>query len=72
MLDPNQVDITCHIDIGAATLNYKIMRSYDTVSANYVLIGSVPSSATSPVMYSDTRVLTDNYSYYYKIINLLA
>ncbi|MES2394833.1 MAG: gliding motility-associated C-terminal domain-containing protein [Bacteroidota bacterium] len=70
VLDPNQVDVTCHIDVSAATLNYKIMRSYDTIAANYVLIGSVPSSAVSPIVYNDTKVLTDNYSYYYKIINV--
>ncbi len=70
VLDPNQVDLTCHIDIAAATLNYKIMRSYDTVSANYKLIGTVPSSAVSPIVYSDHKVLTDNYSYYYKVINV--
>lgn len=70
VLDPNQVDITCHIDIAAATLNYKIMRSLDTVSANYDLIGTVPSSTSSPVIYSDYSALTDNYSYYYKVINV--
>ncbi len=70
VLDPNQVDITCHIDIAAATLKYKIMRSFDNVSANYKLIGSVPSSAASPIIYSDYKVLTDNYSYYYRIINV--
>lgn len=70
VLDPNQVDITCHIDAAAATLGYKIMRSYDTVSANYVMVGSAPASTNSPVIYSDYKVLTDNYSYYYKIINI--
>ncbi len=67
---PNQVDITCHIDIAAATLNYKIMRSLDTVSANYHLIGTVPSSSSSPIVYSDNTALTDSYSYYYKVINV--
>ena len=70
VLDPNRVDVTCHIDVAAATLNYKIMRSPDTVSANFVWIGSVPASATSPIIYNDYSVLTDNYSYYYKIINV--
>ena len=70
VLDPNQVDVTCHIDVSAATLNYKVMRSYDTIAANYKLIGSVTASAVSPIVYNDTKVLTDNYSYYYKIINV--
>lgn len=70
VMDPNQVDITCHIDIAAATLGYKIMRSYDTVSANYALIGTVLPSSVSPIFYSDYKVLTDNYSYYYKVINV--
>jgi gliding motility-associated-like protein len=67
---PNQVDITCHVDIAASTLNYKIMRSLDTVSANYIHIGTVPKSAVTPILYSDTKVLTDDNSYYYKIINV--
>ena len=70
VLDPNQVDITCHIDVAAATLDYKIMRSLDTVSTHYALICKVPSSAVSPISYSDYKVLTDELSYYYKVINV--
>ena len=66
----NQVDITCHIDVAAATLQYKIMRSLDTVSAHYKLAGIVPKSTTTPIVYSDYNVLTDDNSYYYKVINV--
>ena len=70
VINNNQVEITSHIDVGAATLNYKIMRSLDTVSANFKLIGSVPASIVTPVTYIDDKVLTDNNSYYYKLINV--
>ena len=67
---PNRVDVTCHIDVAASTLDYKIMRSLDTVAANFVQVGTAPTSASSPVVYSDYSALTDKHSYYYKIINV--
>jgi gliding motility-associated-like protein len=70
VVDPDRVDITCHIDVAASTLSYRIMRSLDTISANYVQVGTVPASASSPVSFSDYNALTDKHSYYYKIINV--
>ncbi|MFL5763765.1 MAG: gliding motility-associated C-terminal domain-containing protein [Bacteroidia bacterium] len=70
VLDPDRVDVTCHIDVAASTLQYKIMRSYDTISANYIQVGTVPSSASSPVFFSDLTAKTDKFSYYYKVINV--
>ena len=67
---PDQVDVSCHIDVAASTLKYKIMRSLDTVSTNFVEIGTKPASATTPVTYTDNTALTDKNSYYYKIINV--
>lgn len=67
--DPNSVKITAHIDVAASTLSYKIMRATDT-AANYSLVGTVPASATSPIVFTDNNVLTDLHSYYYKIINV--
>ena len=66
----NQVDVTCHIDVAASTLNYKVMRSLDTVTANYVHIGTIPKSTVTPIVYSDFQALTDANSYYYRIINV--
>lgn len=70
VVDPDRVDVSCHIDVAASTLKYKIMRSLDTNAANYVLAGTVPVSSTSPILFSDYNVLTDKKSYYYKIINV--
>jgi hypothetical protein len=70
VVDPDRVDVTCHVDIAASTLNYKIMRSLDNVPANYVQVGTAPVTASSPVLFSDFNVLTDKNSYYYKIINV--
>ncbi len=70
VLDPDRVDVTCHVDVAASTLNYKIMRSLDNVPANYTHVGTVPVSASSPVVFNDLNVLTDKNSYYYKIINV--
>lgn len=70
VLDPDRVDISCHVDVAASTLQYKIMRSLDTVSANFVLVGTAPAGMTNPIVFSDYNVLTDKKSYYYKIINV--
>ncbi len=67
---PNQVDLTCHIDAAASTLNYKVMRSPDNNIAHFVHIGTVPASTSTPIAYSDNTALTDVSSYYYKIINV--
>ncbi|MES2590423.1 MAG: gliding motility-associated C-terminal domain-containing protein [Bacteroidota bacterium] len=67
---PNQVEITCHVDVAASTSGYKIMRSTDNISANYRLIGNAPTSTSSPIIYTDYQALTDRISYYYKIINV--
>lgn len=69
VLDPNQVDISCHVDVAASTLKYKFMRSFDP-SGPWVLAGVKPSTATTPVLFSDSNVKTDLYSYYYKVINV--
>jgi hypothetical protein len=68
--DPDKVVITCHVDTAASTLSYKIMRSYDTISANFVRVGTVPVTGVTPVVFTDTDVKTDKYSYYYKVINV--
>jgi hypothetical protein len=65
---PNKIDVTCHIDVAASVLGYKIYRSLDTVSANFKHIGTVPTSATTPIVYHDTKVLTGRNSYYYKMV----
>jgi hypothetical protein len=68
--DPDKVIVTCHVDTAASTLSYKIMRSYDTVSANYVRVGSIAATGSTPVVFTDASVQSDKYSYYYKIINV--
>lgn len=70
VVDPNRVDITCHVDIAASTLAYKIMRSKDNISSNFVQIGTIVANNTDPILFSDNKVVTDNFSYYYKIINV--
>ncbi|MGZ4078509.1 MAG: T9SS type B sorting domain-containing protein, partial [Bacteroidia bacterium] len=67
---PNQVDVTCHVDVAASTLKYKIMRSLDTAAVDFAEVGVVPVSASTPVSFTDNTALTDKYSYYYKIINV--
>ncbi len=68
VVDPDRVDVSCHVDIAASTLKYKIMRSLD--NSSFVAAGSVPASGTTPVVFSDYGVQTDKYSYYYKVINV--
>ncbi|MBL0328858.1 MAG: gliding motility-associated C-terminal domain-containing protein [Bacteroidetes bacterium] len=68
VVDPDQVDVSCHVDIAASTLNYKIMRSLDNTS--FTLAGTVPATGSTPVLFSDINVSTDKNSYYYKIINV--
>jgi gliding motility-associated-like protein len=70
VVEPNQVDITCHIDITASTSGYKVMRSNDTVTAHYKVVATLPASTVSPINYSDFNVHVDDNSYYYKIINI--
>jgi gliding motility-associated-like protein len=68
VVDPNRVDVTCHVDVAASTQKYKIMRSLDNLS--FQLVGVVPAGSVSPIVYSDQKVLTDKLSYYYKVINV--
>ncbi|MDQ3046484.1 MAG: gliding motility-associated C-terminal domain-containing protein [Bacteroidota bacterium] len=68
VVDPDKVVVTCHVDVAASTLKYKIMRSNDNVS--FSLVGSIPAGAVSPVVFNDVNVLTDEKSYYYKVINV--
>ncbi|MGB3946566.1 MAG: gliding motility-associated C-terminal domain-containing protein [Bacteroidia bacterium] len=70
VIDPNQVEITCHVDISASTSGYKVMRSKDNNPANFKLVETLPASTATPINYVDTDVRTDNFSYYYKIINV--
>lgn len=70
VIDPNQVEISCHIDVAASTSGYRIMRSRDNVSANFKQVGLLATTTVTPLVYTDSDVLTDNYSYYYKIINI--
>lgn len=65
---PNKIDVTCHIDVAASVLGYKLYRSTDTVSANYIYLGTIPSSVTTPIIFRDNKVLTDKNSYYYKMV----
>lgn len=65
---PDKITITCHIDVAASTLNYKLLRSTDDVT--YTQIATLPRSTSTPIMYTDTHVHTDDFSYYYKIINV--
>jgi len=45
------------------------MRSVDDTN-NYVHIATVPRSLSTPIQYTDRNVLTDEHSYYYRIINV--
>ena len=66
----NRIDITCHVDVAASVLKYKIFRSLDTVSSHFKHIATIPVSGISPIMYSDNKVTTTAHSYYYKVINV--
>ncbi|MCW3102593.1 MAG: hypothetical protein JWO09_1033 [Bacteroidetes bacterium] len=68
--DPDRVIVTCHVDTAASSRAYKIMRSYDTVSANFSHVGTVAVTGSTPVVFTDANVHTDKYSYYYKMINV--
>ncbi len=68
VIAPDVVNVTCHVDIAASTLNYKIMRSLD--NSNFTNVGTVPVSAASPISFNDNGAKTDKNSYYYKIINV--
>lgn len=70
VVDPDEVIITCHIDNTASTSAYKVMRSLDTVHTHYTLVATLPASTITPIIYNDFDVRTDDYSYYYKIINV--
>lgn len=67
---PNTIDITCHVDAVASTLNYKIMRAENNQATAYAEIGMVPANKTTPVLYTDGTALTESKSYYYKIVNI--
>jgi gliding motility-associated-like protein len=64
------VDVTCHVDTAASTQSYKILRSKDTIAANYIVVGSVLAGTTTPIIYNDLNVKTDEQSYYYKVVNV--
>lgn len=68
--DPDKVVITCHVDVAASTLSYKIMRANESTPADYVQVATVPRSSSTPIVYTDRNVRTDDSSYYYKIINV--
>ncbi len=70
VVDHNRVDITCHIDVAASTLQYKVMRSRDDAPTNFIQIATIPASATTPITYSDYTASTDEYNYRYKIIDV--
>lgn len=70
VVDPNMVDITCYVDTAASTQSYKILRSPDTATVNYVQIASVPAGVSSTISHRDVNVQTDKYSYYYKVVNV--
>ncbi len=66
----SSVDIICHVDVAASTLSYKIMRSTNNAPANYIEIGTVAKSSTSPITYTDNTANTTSQSYYYKVVNV--
>ncbi len=68
VIDPNQIVVTCHIDVASPASAFKIMRSIDTVAGNFVQVGTVASTGTSPITFTDNTVLPDGISYYYKVI----
>lgn len=70
VVDPNRIDLTCHIDVTSPASIFKIMRSKDTVAGNFVQVGTVTSTGTSPILYTDNTALPDGFSYYYKVISV--
>lgn len=68
VINDSKVQLTCHIDVSAVGLGYKIFRSVDNV--NFTQIGTAPSSPTSPIVYNDPTALIDSKSYYYKLVNI--
>ncbi|MGQ0828065.1 MAG: hypothetical protein ACT4ON_06695, partial [Bacteroidota bacterium] len=65
---PDRIILTCHVDIAASTLKYKIMRSSDGI--NFTHIGTVLKGTVTPITFTDKKVNTDKFSYYYKVINV--
>jgi gliding motility-associated-like protein len=67
---PNQIDVTCHVDVTSSVSYYKVFRAIDngTASPSYSQIGTIPASGITPVIFSDVNVKPDKYSYYYKIV----
>jgi gliding motility-associated-like protein len=70
VVDPNMIDVVCYVDSMASTRSYKILRSKDTVTANYIQVGTVLFNNTSLITFRDYNVSTDQFSYYYKIVNV--
>ncbi len=70
VVEPNQIDLTCHIDMNSPTKQFKILRSPDTASSNFIQIATVPSGATSPISFTDNNLTVNNKSYYYKVISV--
>jgi gliding motility-associated-like protein len=66
----NQVELLCHIDITARSKKYKIMRSLDTIAANFIQIGTVSASISTPILFTDNKAEVGSNSYYYKVINV--
>ena len=46
------------------------MKSATGDPSSYRLIATIPVTGTSPILFTDTKVQTNNYSYYYKVINV--
>lgn len=70
VLDPDRIDVTAHVDLAASTSQFKVFRSLNNVPADFIQVGTVPVSTSSPIVFNDYNVLTDKNSYYYKIINV--
>lgn len=70
VVSASRVDITCHVDVAAAILGYKIMRSSDTIATHFKYIGTVASGTGTPILYSDSKAHPDKNSYYYKVITV--
>ncbi len=70
VIGSNQVELVCHIDVKARSKKYKIMRSLDTISSNFIQIGTVLASTSSPILFTDNKAEVVSSSYYYKVINV--
>lgn len=60
------ITITCYVDTNAGVSHYDFKRS-NTSSGTYVVVGTVPFSASSTITFVDTSPDTDVQSYYYRM-----